>query len=179
MHHNNNPLRVTSTQLSGSQPHQFRNWTALAFGKFRDKTLPQVLFADPDWFFWAMEEGVLRGYPSLLFQGKELQKKATRIKVPQKGTEPLVVEHFIIANRRYSHFNLAPEGAPLHQGSSRGHRESVIDLSFPRRLCRYDKTGNKNIVASLKQVYFGNQSTRMTRENCEAFYNCCDNFEPS
>jgi len=30
-------------------------WSILKFGKHKGRTLPQVLFQDPDWFFWAVE----------------------------------------------------------------------------------------------------------------------------
>jgi len=33
-------------------------WSTLKSGKYEGKTLPQVLFKDPDYFFWAIEEGV-------------------------------------------------------------------------------------------------------------------------
>jgi hypothetical protein len=31
-------------------------WTALTFGKHADKTLPQVVIADPDWFYNAIKK---------------------------------------------------------------------------------------------------------------------------
>lgn len=34
------------------------SWTALEFGRHTGRSLPQVMFADPDWFFWAVEAGV-------------------------------------------------------------------------------------------------------------------------
>jgi len=40
-------------------------WTELDFGRYRGKTLPQVLFTDPDWFLWAVEEGAFRSKPGL------------------------------------------------------------------------------------------------------------------
>jgi len=36
-------------------------WSILPFGKHKGKTLPQIVFTDPDWFFWAMEENVFKG----------------------------------------------------------------------------------------------------------------------
>ena len=37
-------------------------WTVVNFGKFKDKnlTLPQIVLQDPDWFFWAVGEGVFK-----------------------------------------------------------------------------------------------------------------------
>ena len=34
-------------------------WSVLNFGRYRGKTLPQVLLRDPDYFFWAAEDGAL------------------------------------------------------------------------------------------------------------------------
>ena len=31
-------------------------WTTLNFSRHVGKTLPQILFSDPDWFFWAMDK---------------------------------------------------------------------------------------------------------------------------
>ena len=156
----------------------FMNWNTLGFGKYEGKSLPQVLFTNPDWFFWAMEEEVFNRHPLLQQQAKHLVKKATHIKVPQQGPVRLVVEHFVhLQTNRYSHFNLVPVSKPLHQGSSQAHRQDVIDLSFARRICPKDSTGNRNIVRSLKQIYFGGKPTRMNRERCEAFFSSPDNFD--
>jgi hypothetical protein len=35
-------------------------WSTLNFGKHAGKTLPQIVFADPDWFFWAIETNVFK-----------------------------------------------------------------------------------------------------------------------
>ena len=36
------------------------SWSSLEFGKHEGKTIPQVVFSDPDWFFWAIQEDVFR-----------------------------------------------------------------------------------------------------------------------
>jgi hypothetical protein len=33
-------------------------WTTIDFGKHSEKTLPQVILSDPDWFFWATHNKV-------------------------------------------------------------------------------------------------------------------------
>ncbi len=43
-------------------------WTELPFGKHKGKTLPQVVFSDPDWFYWAVEKNI--------FKSKDLKKEA-------------------------------------------------------------------------------------------------------
>lgn len=34
-------------------------WSVVNFGpKFKGKTLPQIIFDDPDWFFWGIEKDI-------------------------------------------------------------------------------------------------------------------------
>jgi hypothetical protein len=35
-------------------------YSILNFGKHKGKSLPEILLHDPDWFFWAMENHVLK-----------------------------------------------------------------------------------------------------------------------
>lgn len=154
------------------------NWHTLDFGKHTGKSLPQVLFDDPDWFFWAMETGVFRQNLILLPQAMDLAEKATKIGVPQSGPEKLVVKHYLhIPTRKYSHFDVVPENQPAQQEFSITLRADFIDLSLPRRFAKYDKKGGKNIVASLKLLYFGSKSAKMSRDRCEAFFNTPENFD--
>lgn len=152
-------------------------WNVLNFGKHKDKTLPQVLFADPDWFFWAYGKGVFKSRSSLSAQSEDIYKKATHVKVKQPGKEKMVVEHYIHhPTMKYSHFTIVPATRAAHVGSSPTFREDVIDMSAPRRFAKYDKTGCKSLVSSLKHHCFGSKSERMTKKKCEAFFDDSANF---
>jgi hypothetical protein len=37
-----------------------REWIDLWFEKHKGKTLPQVMFTDPGWFFWARDEEIFK-----------------------------------------------------------------------------------------------------------------------
>jgi hypothetical protein len=58
-----------------------------AVQQVRGLTLPQVLFKDPGWFFWAHTRPL---HGDVAYEVAALYPKATRIRVP--GTERLVVE---------------------------------------------------------------------------------------
>ncbi len=60
----------------------------LEFGEHKGKSLPQVIFSDPDWFFWAYETRIFKGAQE--DEAREIYRKATSIKIPQKGPESLV-----------------------------------------------------------------------------------------
>src|SRR5215469_13442206 len=49
-----------------------RAWRLMPFGKYAGRTLPQLLFKDPDYFFWLLQKGDLKG--ALAMQAKQLAK---------------------------------------------------------------------------------------------------------
>ena len=65
-------------------------WTVLPFGKYTGRTLPQVLFTDPGWFFWAHTKPL---HGAVAYDAGVLYPKATRIRVPR--TENLLVEYVL------------------------------------------------------------------------------------
>ena len=69
-----------------------RAWLPMPFGKYEGRTLPQVLFKDPDYFFWFLREGALKR--ALAIQAKQLAKKACRIRIPREPAEAFVVDYF-------------------------------------------------------------------------------------
>jgi hypothetical protein len=69
-------------------------------GRYPRMTLPEVVFRDHDWFFWACEAGVFRG--PLADEAVVVAERARRIRIPQSGEEPLVAEYAI--SRRTGEF---------------------------------------------------------------------------
>lgn len=154
------------------------SWNTLNFGKYKGRSLPQILFSDPDWFFWAVENNVFENRPTFRSEAKELYKKARKIKVPQKGPERLVVEYWIHRpSEKFSHFEIVPESRPTHEGASPTFRSASIDMSVPRNIAKYDKTGCKSLLDSIKLYLFDSKSARMTRERCEKFFEDSSNFD--
>ncbi len=70
-------------------------WTPLNFGKYKGKSLPQVLFADPDWFFWAVENAVFENRPGLKTEADDLNRKARNIRIPGSDGVRRLVEYVI------------------------------------------------------------------------------------
>lgn len=69
------------------------NWTTINFGKHKGKTLPKVIFDDPDWFFWAYGNKVLKG--ALAYEAQVVYRRARSIRVPQKNGQKMLVEYVI------------------------------------------------------------------------------------
>ncbi len=152
------------------------NWTTLTFGKYAGKSLPQVIFLDPDWFFWACDKGTFGHYPSLRAEAEELYAKATSIRVPQTGADAMLVEYNFYRDGGSAGFDLVPATRQEHQGSTGTMRLNRIDMSVPHRAKGYDKLGNRQFLRSVKSCVFGGPSARMSRELCEAFFDDDTNF---
>ena len=136
------------------------------------------MFKDPDWFFWAVEEGVFENKSnSILEQAEDLYKKATHIKIPNNPNGNLAVEYTIHPpTGKFSSFEIVPGSRPLHKGSSPAFRSKTIDMSAPRRIAKFDKLGCRNLLTSLKYYIFGDGSFKMTKKRCEEFFNEPNNF---
>ena len=150
------------------------SWSPIGFGKYRDKTLPQILFKDPDYFFWAYEQVLEQQGGQIWDEACELYMKATNIRVPQKGPEKLVVEYTRDDwSGKLAHIEIVPESRPAHR---RSFREPVLDLSAGRSLFEYDKNAGQLLVLNVKELLLGGRSTPMTQARCEAFFDDDRNF---
>jgi len=152
-------------------------WDVVDFGKYRGKgkTLPQIVFEDPDWFFWALEEGAFKG--DLATQAQEVGRKAQNIKIPGNEKGELVAEYLIHApTGKFSDLEVVPKAQPPHEGGSRTFRKDRIDLSFVHSIKGYDKSGGRLLVGSVKHIVFGAVRARLTRQRCEEFFDDPKNF---
>jgi len=154
-------------------------WDVVDFGKFRGKgkTLPQIVFEDPDWFFWALEKGAFKG--DLATQAQEVGRKAQNIKIPGNEKGELVAEYLIQApTGKFSDLEVVPRSRPPHEGGSPAFSKNRIDLGFVRQIKSYDKMGGKLLVGCVKHIVFGGTRVRLTRQRCEQFFDDSKNFVP-
>ena len=149
-------------------------WTPLKTEKHREKTLPQVVFIDPDWFFHLHKKNWFEFNHS--YEAEELYQRATSIRIPQADTGEKREMEYVFLYDKFDHMQLVPESLPHHRGSSSTLRKDIIDLSVLFLHSRYDKRAGKIIISNLKHIIFGNKSHKMTKERCEEFFNDESNF---
>lgn len=156
-----------------------RQWSELTFGKHAGKSLPQIVLSDPDWFFWAIDKGVLskRG-GQLAREAEEVERKACAVRIPRRESQRIVAEYVIHPGvNKFGGLNLVPEDQPRHEGASPTFRKPIIDLSVVRSIAEYDKMGGKLLLSAFKFHIFGNEGARMTRKRAEAFFDDDSNFD--
>jgi hypothetical protein len=96
---------VPVRELRRSVPRQ-KVRIPMPFGRYQGLTLPEVLFADPDYFFWL--KGVLKG--ALATEAEELARKACRVKIPKEPAEAFVVEYIFEPDGKFVGFRIVRRG---------------------------------------------------------------------
>lgn len=157
-------------------------WSILWFGKYSGKTLPQIMFVDPDWFFWACEDGAFRNKGARLKEeAEEIKRKSTSIRIPQNSSEKLIAT-YTFSDKGFADLEIASKGDLIHGGLYLTYPLRVIDFSQPREpipgeRLYYDKQGYRIFLKNVKFILFGDRSYRMTRRRCEEFFDNDANFE--
>jgi hypothetical protein len=151
------------------------NWKTLNFGKHAGKTLPQVMFSDPDWFYWAIEKGAFKG--PLEMKAEEIYRKSCRIRIPQNSGEKRHVEYIVdLGTGKFGTLHILSGDIESYRPLTRNQILEVIDMRVPRQIAPHDKLGYKNFLFAMKDILFGNPSHRMNQRRCEEFFNDNDNF---
>jgi hypothetical protein len=151
-------------------------WSVIGFGKHKGKSLPQVLLTDPEYFFWAIADGVFTGKNAYLAEeARDLHYKACNIKIPKSDPENWSVRYVFANNDRLLDVLIVERNEVDYDGFS----DLTLDrLSFGvvRKFRDYDKGGGKVIVKRFKEYYFGSPKARVTKERAEQFFSDPNNF---
>jgi hypothetical protein len=150
-------------------------WTKIHWPcKYKGETLPQVLFRDPSWFFYMIENRKFGDKGRIAEEARELEQKARNIRIPNNEGGNLVVEYtHQLSDYSFACLEIVPKTRELH---SRSNRKDVIDLSYPGQYKSYDKLGYKLLLSKLKFILFGNSNCRMTKRRCETFFEDDNHF---
>lgn len=154
-----------------------RRRNVIDFGRYKKRglTIPQLLFTDPDYMFWAIEDQVFP-WPARA-EANDLYRRATAIRIPAGYGDNVAVEYAIDRHTgRFEGMSLVPTCVVRDGGSSHSLIRGVIDMSIPHQQCPRDKGGNKIMIRDIKEIVFGSPKYRLTKKFLEAFFNNDDNF---
>ena len=82
------------------------SWSAMPFGKYKGKTLPEVIFIDLDWFFWVLP----KLYGKLGAEAQDLARKARAIKIPDRKKLEVEYQHERMTD--FAAFHLSKQAVP-------------------------------------------------------------------
>jgi hypothetical protein len=145
------------------------SWSAVPFGRYQGKTLPEIIVRDADWFFWV----VPKLYGKLADEAEELARRARAIKIPNRRRKRLEVEYRYEMDHRFCGFAFVD--ADNAQYSRWATRLPYLDLSLPLRRKKYDKRAGRIMIRDFRTHYFGERK-RLTKQRCEEFFSNDRNF---
>ena len=143
-------------------------WSAMRFGKYEGKTLPEVILIDLDWFYWALP----KLYGKIGEEAQDLAWKIRAIKIPIPNRKRLEVEYRYERDDRFRGFKFVKAGSG--QYSRWSTRLPHLDLSRCLRR-QYDKRGGRILLRDFRKHYFGDHK-RLTKKRCEKFFSDRSNF---
>jgi hypothetical protein len=150
-------------------------WTTLTFGKHKGKTLPQVIWTDPDWFFWFYDQG--KSYGPLKKEAEAIYARARNIRIPRKDGKEWVIDYH--TDPRTGKFGAMTfiNKETIPDSPFTGFTD-YIDFYVPKALAggNMDKTGYTVFLRDVKAFLFGNSSAHMTKQRCDGFFNDSRNF---
>jgi hypothetical protein len=145
------------------------SWTPVPFGKYKERTLPEILVRDLDWFFWVLP----KLYGKLADAAKDLARRARAIKIPRQHGKRLEVEYHYEMGNRFCGFSFVDADEASYSRWS--IRLPCLDLSWPFRRRTYDKRAGRIMIRDFRTHYFGKRR-RLTKERCEEFFSNDGNF---
>ena len=145
------------------------SWSAVPFGKYEGKTLPEIIVRDADWFFWM----VPKLYGKLADEAEELARKVRAIKIPLPRRKNLEVEYRYEDGNRFCGFAFV-DGINARY-SRWSTRLPHLDLTWPLRRKKYDKRAGRILIRDFRFHYFG-EHKRLTKDRCEEFFSNDRNF---
>jgi hypothetical protein len=143
-------------------------WSAMPFGKYKGKTLPEIILIDLDWFFWVLP----KLYGKIAREAHDLTRKARAIKIPNPNRKKLEVEYRHERDDRFRGFTFVKANSAQHSRWST--RLPYLDLSQCLRR-KYDKRGGRILLRDFRTHYFG-ENKRLTKKRCEKFFSDRSNF---
>ena len=146
----------------------------MPFGRYKGKTLPEIIVRDLDWFFWMLP----KLYGKLEAEADDLARKVRAIKIPKRYGKNLEVEYqYEFSNgselgRRFCGFAFVKAETWHSRWTT---RLPYLDLSLPLRSKKYDKRAGRILIRDFRINYFGKHK-RLTKERCERFFTNDKNF---
>lgn len=148
-------------------------YAALGFGKYGYFSLPQVIFTDPDYFFWAIDNQAFSG--SQMQEAKALLKRIRRIRIPGDHAQGWCADHVHQKNKLIGLYIVLKDQSCTYP-SCEVTRLPYIDLGFVHEHMPRDRQGNTVLVSTYLRLRGADVMGVPTRAFCYGFFDDPGNF---
>jgi hypothetical protein len=144
------------------------SWSVVPFGRYRGKTLPEIIVRDLDWFFWMLP----KLYGKLGTEARDLARKARAIKIPKERGRKFEVEYRFDVDDKFFGFAFVKADNWHNRWTI---RLRYLDLAWPLHGEKYNERANRILIRDFRLNYFGKRK-RLTKQRCEEFFSNAKNF---
>jgi hypothetical protein len=144
------------------------SWSVVRFGRYKGKTLPEIIGRDLDWFFWMLP----KLYGKLGAEARDLARKVSAIKIPKAHRRECEVEYQFDVDNRFCGFAFVKAESRRWKWTT---RLPHLDLAWPLRGKKYNKRASRILIRDFRINYFGKHK-RLTKRRCEKFFSNDKNF---
>ena len=141
-------------------------WSKLNFGKHAGKNLAQVVFLDPNWFFWAVGKGVFHGRIEFEAAADALARRARNILIPKRRPKDWEVEYRWDRDGRFLGFDFVKAQSSFYHPLF--NRLPHLNLAYIRRASVHDIRDCRELIRDFRYHYFG--GLNLTKVRCEQFF---------
>jgi hypothetical protein len=146
----------------------------LDFGKYKGKSLAEIMLHDPDYVFWALDNNIFGQRLLLAAKASELALKATSIKIPVDDPASWCVVYLCDRRGTLTDLRIIPKFRLKDYAEE--YSSDCIDLSVPRKWKNYDKLGGRIMLRVIRKLFFNDEHARLTKKRCEEFFDDPKNF---
>jgi|GEM_PF-655695 len=142
-------------------------WTPLDFGKYKWKTLPEIILIqkDANWFFENYKAKAFNKNKQLKAEAKEMYIRAQNIKIPKFEGKKMIAEYLPhYYTKKFIKINIIPKAEDKRMLDY--DQKYVIDLSYPGQ----NILGRHLLISAIKEYVFQDKNIELTKEMCEDFF---------
>ena len=141
-------------------------WTRMPFGKYKEKTLPEVIATDLDYFLHI--QPVLKWHLGL--EGRILLRRLCSIRIPRHLKRHVVEIYFDRGGFRGFSF-VKRKRSPMHEAV----QFDYLDMSLARPGPHWAKRDCQKMIECFRRGYFGARKY-ITKRRIESFFANAENF---
>jgi len=151
-------------------------FSIIDFGIYNNKqlTLAQIIFIDPDWFFYNLNSSGFKNKKRIREEALFLAKRAKNIRIPKDNPNKWRVE-YRMRDGEFQSLAIV-EVNQLRKPSHIALYDTMkIDMEFPQKQKQKNTRWSKSFGKKTCRVLFG-KNTIVTNQLCSTFFNNADNF---
>jgi len=152
---------------------RIKRWAQIDRGQYESLTIPELVFRDPGYFYWALSVSLFKG--QLLLEAKVVECRLRHIKVPSSAPANSV---FVIQLRDgiFRDFTIRAKSLVKVKSRSELRIASHLDLSIVSLPNFNTDRARGKMLERVKQHFFEKEAHKLGRKDFQEFVGNPDNF---